>query len=156
MTNPRSADPTTLPREVIPRRAARAGLGCTVLSLAAIAAVRWTGGAPVPQDARTVAGRALRFDDRRDGGIDVVDAASGRVLESLHGEQGFLRGTLRGLVRSRKQRGLGAADAPLELAARADGRLTLLDPLTGERIDLESFGPTNAAVFARWVGPPGP
>jgi hypothetical protein len=26
--------------------------------------------------------------------------------------------------------------------------LTLLDPTTQQRIDLESFGPTNAAVFA--------
>jgi hypothetical protein len=38
---------------------------------------------------------------------------------------------------------------PFELAARADGRLTLTDPATGARIDLESFGPTNAGVFAR-------
>ena len=30
-----------------------------------------------------------------------------------------------------------------------DGRLVLLDPVTGDRINLESFGPTNAAVFAR-------
>jgi len=27
--------------------------------------------------------------------------------------------------------------------------LTLVDPGTGRRVDLESFGPTNAAVFAR-------
>jgi hypothetical protein len=27
----------------------------------------------------------------------------------------------------------------------------LLDPATGSRLDLESFGPTNAAVFARWL-----
>jgi hypothetical protein len=31
---------------------------------------------------------------------------------------------------------------------RACRRLTLLDPTTQQRIDLESFGPTNAAVFA--------
>jgi hypothetical protein len=34
------------------------------------------------------------------------------------------------------------------LIGRTDGRLTLQDPSTGQRIDLESFGPTNAAVFA--------
>jgi hypothetical protein len=32
---------------------------------------------------------------------------------------------------------------------RADGRITLDDPVTGRSIDLESFGPTNAAVFAK-------
>ena len=43
----------------------------------------------------------------------------------------------------------GSMAAPFELIARADGRLTLIDTATEARIDLESFGPTNAAVFAR-------
>jgi len=34
--------------------------------------------------------------------------------------------------------------------ARTDGRITLMDPATGQRIDLESFGPTNTAEFARF------
>jgi hypothetical protein len=37
------------------------------------------------------------------------------------------------------------------LIGHADGRLTLLDPMTGTRVDLGSFGPTNAAVFARFL-----
>mgnify|MGYP006276983711 CR=1 FL=1 len=45
-------------------------------------------------------------------------------------------------------RGQGA-EQPFQLIARADGRLTLADPVTGQRIDLESFGPANAGVFAR-------
>ena len=40
---------------------------------------------------------------------------------------------------------------PFKLIARTDGRLTLFDPVTGQRIDLESFGPTNAAVFAPFL-----
>ena len=32
---------------------------------------------------------------------------------------------------------------------RDPGSLTLVDPATSERVDLESFGPTNAAVFAQ-------
>jgi putative photosynthetic complex assembly protein len=70
----------------------------------------------------------------------------------VHGEQGFLRGALRSLVRERRRRG-GDASAPFTLIGRADGRLTLADATTGQRIDLESFGPTNAAVFARWLTP---
>ena len=42
------------------------------------------------------------------------------------------------------------------LTARADGRLTLVDPATSERVDLESFGPTNAAVFAQLLAAPQP
>jgi putative photosynthetic complex assembly protein len=123
-----------------------------VLTLAATGAARWSGFDTSHAYARTVAERALQFRDRSDGGIDIVDATSGATLESVHGEQGFLRGTLRGLARERKRRGLGS-DAPLQLLARADGRLTLADATTGARIDLESFGPTNAAVFARWLPP---
>jgi putative photosynthetic complex assembly protein len=136
--------------EFIPRRAALAGLGAAALALAAVAAVRLSGGPPATPDAPTVQQRSLRFEDRSDRGIAVVDAATGVTLETLHGEQGFVRGTLRGLVRERKRQGIGG-DAPLQLLARADGRLTLADPLTDRRIDLESFGASNAAVFARWL-----
>ena len=65
----------------------------------------------------------------------------------MQGEGGFLRGALRVMARERRMRGLGG-EAPFELVGRADGRLTLLDPATGQRIDLEAFGPTNAGAFA--------
>ena len=120
------------------------------LTLIGVGAARWSGFDARQQDAATVAQRALHFQDRPDGGIAIVDANSGATLDTVHGEQGFLRGTLRAVVRERKQRGL-VSDAALQLIVRADGRLTLIDPATGSRIDLESFGPTNAAVFARWL-----
>jgi len=91
----------------------------------------------------------LRFEDRDDGGIAVRDARSGALLATVApGTNGFLRSTMRGLVRERKRQGLGP-ELPFELIARVDGRLTLIDPGTHRRIDLESFGPTNSAVFAR-------
>ena len=68
----------------------------------------------------------------------------------MTGANGFLRGTLRGLARERKRQGVGA-EQPFRLIGRADGRLTLEDPATGRRVDLESFGPTNAAVFAQML-----
>jgi putative photosynthetic complex assembly protein len=137
--------------ELIPRRALLAVGGVLAATLLTVGTLRWSGFDATSQpDANAVAERALFFRDLPDKGIAIVDAASGAVIDTAQGEQGFLRGTLRGLVRERKLRGL-AADVPLQLIARADGRLTLLDPLTGQRIDLESFGPTNAAVFARWL-----
>jgi putative photosynthetic complex assembly protein len=139
-------------REVIPRRALLAGGAALALIFGGVAAARLSGFDTREPDARTVARRALRFIDRTDGAVAVIDAASGATLDVMHGEQGFLRGTLRGLARERKRRGLDGSE-PLQLIGRADGRLTLADPSTGERIDLESFGPANAAVFARWLEP---
>jgi putative photosynthetic complex assembly protein len=140
---------TTSP-DLIPRRALLAGGGVIVASLLAIAAARSAGWRPAVTDAPTLAERRLRFVDRPDGGIDIVDAQSRAVIDTAQGEQGFLRGTLRGVLRERKRSGLGH-DAPLTLTARDGGRLALTDPATGARIDLEAFGPTNAAVFARWL-----
>ena len=135
--------PAPLPR--VPMLALAA---LVLISLISVAAVRWSGMSVHTPDAPPVATRLLRFEDRPDGSIAVIDAASGSLLERVQGEQGFLRGSLRALARERRMREVGALP-PFELAARADGRLTLTDPATGARLDLESFGPTNAAVFAR-------
>jgi putative photosynthetic complex assembly protein len=62
-------------------------------------------------------------------------------------------GALRALARERKIRGLDGS-APFLLIGRADGRLTLEDPATGQRIDLESFGPMHAGTFARLLALP--
>ena len=100
-------------------------------------------------DAPAVTTRSLVFSDRADGSIAVVDSRTGALVHTVApGEQGFIRGAMRGLARERKRRGIGP-DAPFELVARADGRLTLLDPATGRRIDLESFGPDNVGAFAQ-------
>ncbi len=123
---------------------------CTVL---VVAAVRLAGGeVSSASTAPVTVERQLRFEDRSDGGIVVLDAApqtaESAVLTIIApGGDGFLRGTLRALVRSRRLAGAGP-EMPFHLAAHADGRLTLTDPATGQRVDLESFGPTNAAVFA--------
>lgn len=138
--------------ELIPRRALLAGGTGLVALLLGVGGLRLAGWRPARSDADVVRQRLLHFTDLPDGGIAIVDAASGRQIERVYGEQGFLRGTLRGLARERRRRGL-SGEAPLALLARADGRLTLLDPATGERLDLESFGPDNAAVYARWLGP---
>ncbi len=92
--------------------------------------------------------RLLRFDDLPDGAVAAMDVQSGELVQRFEGEQGFLRGTLRAMARERKLVGVGRGEA-FELLLHADGRLTLLDPKTGMRIALESFGATNTGVFAR-------
>lgn len=113
-----------------------------------VAAVRWSGVSIQQADAPAVQTRLLRFEDGTDGSITVIDAATGLTLQSVEGEQGFLRGALRALARERRLRDLDS-QPPFALSARADGRLSLTDTATGARLDLESFGPVNAGVFAR-------
>ncbi|WP_088278664.1 photosynthetic complex assembly protein PuhC [Ideonella sp. A 288] len=133
-------------------------VGATLL---AVAAIRLSGmDIASRSEAVVVAERELRFEDRPDGSVLVLDAklsdpgaAPLRVIDP--GSHGFLRGALRALVRSRRLAGLGP-ETPFRLSAHADGRLTLDDPATGERVDLESFGPVNAAAFAQLLPAPRP
>lgn len=152
---------TTLPAALSPTfpRTPLVLIGATLMAvLVAVAAVRLSGVDIREPDAAAVQTRALRFEDRPDGSIAVIDARSGLVVHRVTGEAGFVRGTLRGLARERKRLG-GGPDQAFELVARADGRFTLVDPVTGRRVDLDSFGPVNAAGFAAllYVGlPPAP
>lgn len=121
-----------------------------VVAVATVAVARLTAPAANTgaETEATVQSRLLRFDDLPDGAVSVVDTADGRTIARFEGEQGFLRGTLRAMARERRMNGI-ATHHPLELIAHADGGLTLHDPATGMRIALESFGSTNAGVFAR-------
>lgn len=126
-----------------------AGLMMLAAFIAASMAARWQPARPAVEGPTTQL-RELHFTDGADGAVNVIDAHSGRTIETLHGEQGFLRGVLRGLAQERLRRGLGSERAFLLLLG-GDGRLALVDPATGRRVDLESFGRDNAALFARWL-----
>jgi putative photosynthetic complex assembly protein len=130
----------------LPRGLLIAMISLVLVSLAGVSAVRLSGVEIRSPDASTVASRSLRFADMPGGGISVIDAQSGQEVQRVQGEGGFLRGALRVMSRERRMRGLGP-ELPFELLGRADGRLTLVDPATAVRIDLESFGPTNAGAF---------
>jgi putative photosynthetic complex assembly protein len=106
-------------------------------------------GMEIPQDHNPVSWqRTLRFEDRPNGDVAVMDGQSTVEITRYAGEQGFVRGILRTLSRERMRRGIGSGPT-FELIGHTDGRLTLLDPATGQRINLESFGPTNMASFAK-------
>lgn len=119
-------------------------------SLISVSLIRLTGNGPDQLAARVLESSSLRFEDRQNGAVAVIDGASGKVLDELAGEQGFLRGTVRALARERQALHIGSEMA-FNLIASADGRLVLSDPVTGQKVDLASFGPTNAAVFARFL-----
>ena len=115
-----------------------------------VMSVRWSGQSIRTPDAAPLLVRDLRFEDRADGAVVVIDTRTGQTVHVVTGEAGFVRGALRGLARERRRAGLGA-ELPFQLIGRADGRLTLLDLATGARIDLESFGPDNAREFTTLI-----
>jgi putative photosynthetic complex assembly protein len=94
--------------------------------------------------------RALRFLDADRGDVAVFDYQSGKQIATVTGQAGFVRGALRALVRERRLAGEGS-DKPFNLIAYQDGRLTLEDTVSAQRIDLGSFGPENAANFASFL-----
>jgi len=100
-----------------------------------------------------VAQRDLQFIDQPDGTIRIQDAADRALIDTLTtGEDGFIRGVMRSMARERRMHG-GGADAPVRLSLWQDGGLTLLDPVTGRTVELNGFGPTNRAAFARLLEP---
>jgi putative photosynthetic complex assembly protein len=115
---------------------------------AAVARISGLGTVQMPEST-PVEVRPLRFEDMRDGSIQVTDARTGQVAASVEpGTNGFIRGTLRGLARERKRQGIGI-EPPFVLTRWADGRLSLEDPATGRVIALDAFGPTNGEAFAQ-------
>ncbi len=140
---------STAPITGFPRAPLIAVGALIVASLLAVSAVRFTGvGALRVADAPAREVREFRFEDRPDGSIVVLDASGQQLIDTVApGTNGFLRGTMRGLARERMRQGL-SPQLPFRMVGRADGALTLEDPGTGRRVDLGSFGPTNAAVFA--------
>lgn len=122
-----------------------------VLSLLLAAISRLTGFGAVPvETAKPLESRELRFEDRSDGAVAVLEP-DGKVVEILApGTNGFVRGVMRGLARERKMEGIGA-EPPFRLVRWDDGRLSLEDTATGREIQLVSFGPTQFEVFAKML-----
>jgi len=130
-------------------RGALLGAGALVaFTLAAAAAPRFLDRPIAEPPGAAVESRDLFFEDRADGSVAVLAAKGVEVASLQPGTNGFARSLLRGLARERMKRGAGP-ETPFTLTRRADGRLDLADPVTGRRVELVAFGPTNAAVFAR-------
>ena len=141
----------------VPRTALIAMGMVAVMSMALAAAGRYADFGrteAVPETAATalvLETRTVQFRDRAEGGVSVIDVESGRQIgELVPGEDGFVRGVMRGLARGRRVAS-APMDPPFEVTRWSDGRVTLLDLATGAQIDLNAFGPTNLAAFARFL-----
>jgi putative photosynthetic complex assembly protein len=91
---------------------------------------------------------AIRFFDEANGSVSVRESGADKVVATLQpGTNGFIRSVMRGLAHDRKRRGIGA-QTPFLISQSRDGHVTLEDPATARRIDLEAFGQTNRDAFA--------
>jgi putative photosynthetic complex assembly protein len=122
-------------------------------ALLVIGAARWGGWTQVGHEAPVAWSRALHFEDHSSGAVLVIDADTRQEIARFEGEQGFLRGSLRALIRERKRRDLGP-EQPFVLQGHTDGRWSLRDPSTQTRIPLDSFGPNQLALFQPLRGLP--
>lgn len=130
--------------------------GAAALLLATMGAIvvgRMVGPGPAIDPGTPVAARELRFEDRADGGVAVLDAANGQLVVVLQpGQDGFIRATMRGLARERRQ-GAAGQDIPFRLSVWPDGRLSLADLATGRSIDINAFGVSQVEAFSRLLPP---
>jgi putative photosynthetic complex assembly protein len=145
--------PTQRPRrDFFPRLPLVAAGGMVAIALVAAIAGRLAGDGNMQPTATMVAERNLRFEDRADGAVLVVNAENNKTIQVMTGQNGFLRGTLRGFARTRHMEGIGET-VPFRLSSWSDGRLILFDPATGRHVDIEAFGTLNEAVFGRLLSP---
>jgi putative photosynthetic complex assembly protein len=103
-----------------------------------------------------IASRPLKFVDEGGGAtafgghVSVFDPATGAHIADLVPSDGFIRAVLGGLNYERVKQHV-QADTVFTLTARANGRMTLDDPLTGTAINLGAFGAANRAVFLKFL-----
>ncbi|MFO0736478.1 MAG: photosynthetic complex assembly protein PuhC [Labilithrix sp.] len=148
-------------QQTIPR-GALLGAGLLIVSTIALSSFARQSNAPSPAPAEAASESGVdpdkridpatrievRFADRPDGALLMLDAATGRELSVMaRGSNNFVRGVLRGMFRVRKLESKGH-DAPFVLGRDGSRHLVLFDPETARRVDLDSFGPTNSAAFA--------
>lgn len=155
MTTPARPRMTPAPDRGLPRGILLSAVALVLFTILTVAGVRIF--APDREPLRPVVleqSRDLRFEDRADGSVAVIDAPSGTQFARLApGTNGFVRATLRGLARERRQHNQGAGPA-FRLAYWSNGQLTLHDLATGRMVELGAFGHINAIDFGRLLREP--
>jgi putative photosynthetic complex assembly protein len=138
----------------VPRGPLLGAFGLVLLTFSLALAARFTGYFKLPEPVSVPeARRALRFEDALDGGIFVYDNATDSLIINLPaGYNGFARGALRALARKRMLAQV-PDEAPFVLTLWRDGRLTLDDPSTRDKIEISSFGPVQIESFMQFLVP---
>lgn len=119
-----------------------------VLALTTLSVVtgREAGSTPPVGDVKRAV--SLHLSSDMSGAARVLDA-SGTLIADLAPEKGgFVAGVDRVIRFERGKAGL-PEDGPVRLEAYTNGRMAIIDPVSGWRADLMGFGADNAAAFAR-------
>lgn len=132
----------------VPKVVLWAALGLMLFSLTLAAVAQWTGYGKIRvPEGPIVAETLVRFEDLGPGGLRMVNHHSGAALAVLaSGQDGFVRGVLRSMNRTRRLDRL-PQDAPFSLIRYQDGRTALKDPSTEEALHLIGFGIDNLATI---------
>jgi len=121
----------------------------STMGLAAYARSSNLAAAETRAKAESVASVEIRFEDASDGAVLVFDATSSEQIASIPPtSNGFIRGVMRGMFRTRKLEGIGP-EKPFLLQQLQSGSLVLKDPHSGRTVELRSFGETNYQAFAQ-------
>jgi putative photosynthetic complex assembly protein len=137
----------------VPRLPLAWAFATVIAATALVAGARLVGFSPQQEigSADILQSRLLRFEDAANGSVEIIDDPTGKIVAIAEpGTNGFLRGTLRGLMRVRKK-GEVSYYAPYRLEQLSNGQLLLTDMASGMRLDLNAYGQTNAAVFAAFL-----
>jgi putative photosynthetic complex assembly protein len=107
----------------------------------------------------------LLFMDQADGGVLVQRSADAALLAHIPmGEGGFVRATLRSLIREHpgteliaQRQSVSSVPDPagarhhFRLAMTEQGQLLLWHPLSGRVLDLKAYGPSNRQAFLEFL-----
>ena len=127
-------------------------LMATTVLLAAVAHATGIGTTTTPQPVAVVS-RDLLFHEFDDGLLTVREASTGREIGHLDaGEGGFVRATMRALVRNRGVHSV-PGDGVWRVARDASGDVWLQDVETKQNVDLGAFGPNQVQAFAAYLPP---
>lgn len=140
-------------RDMIPKGLRRAMVALALSSLAIVSYARLTDRPleGVPETRPIVAERLLAFHHAEDRRVRVLE--DGREVALMTGESaGFIDAYTAALERRRV---VSRADplAPIRVARFDNGRVVLIDPETGWRVDPFYFGPSSEAAFAAFLPP---
>ncbi|GAB1717002.1 MAG: hypothetical protein NTAFB05_20440 [Nitrobacter sp.] len=138
---------------MVPRGALIGAAALIIFSIVAASVGRLTGIGTVRANyTGTVWAMSFRFEDRPDGGINVVAPESGATIGVLPaGSDGFVRTVLRSLAFDRERQGVGAAGPAFVISKWSDGHTTIDDPATNRRVDLAAFGAGNMQSFEKVI-----
>ncbi|MGB0497139.1 MAG: photosynthetic complex assembly protein PuhC [Rubricella sp.] len=131
-----------------------ATLCLSVLALVTVARLVGMEPSAMPPTGAVAAERYLILAGTETGGMIVTDAETGEIVADLDPTQaGFIGGVERALDHARGVNGDIPSETPVRLVRWDTGRLTLIDPESGWRMELIGFGETNYRAFAALMPP---